>query len=62
MRSTLGNDDAPNRCTAIPTRLACSAINAMQLLKRAELPSAIDVVRDGRAAVFNRKMKHLSQL
>jgi len=62
MRSTLSDDDAPNRCAAIQAGLACSAVHAMELLKRATLSSAIDVIRDGRSAMVNRKMKHLSEL
>ena len=60
MRPALRNYDAPDGCAAIGTRLSCSAVYVVQLLKRAAFSSTVDVVRDGGAAVLDREMKHAS--
>ena len=59
MGSALSDYDAPNGCAAIGTGLACSAVDAMQLLKSAALSSAVDVVGDRRTPVFDREIKYL---
>ena len=59
MRTALRDDDAANRGPAIQAWLTFASIDLVQNLKIAFPAFRIDVVRNGRAFVRDRKLKHI---